>query len=969
MAPDLGKLPLAFEANAGQTDPSAHFIARAHGGVLYFTPSEVVMTLGGAQGDQTQQVVRLQFVGSNRVPSIESGQLLTGKVSYLVGSDRAKWLTARPTYAGIYYRGLYSGIDLEYTGAGGQLKGTYTVAAGADPGSIRWRYDGASAVSVDAAGNLQISLQQSALVEEAPVAWQTIGRQRVAVDVRYAVAADGSIGFALGSYDPAHPLTIDPTLTYSSYLGGTLSDEGHAIATDGNGNVYLTGIAGSLDFPLRGHFQTNQPGNDIFVTRINTNASGDPSLVYSTYLGGNGDDYGLGIAVDALGNAYVSGRTSSTNFPTLNQFQNYVGSLDAILTKLNPEGTALLYSTYYGGSSTDYAWGVAVDANQHAYITGQAVSANLGMRNAYQPTFGGVVDAFLARFNTTAAGDASLVYATYFGGSNDDYAGGRGLLDVGHGVAVDASGNAFLAGQTMSPNLPTRNAFDSTFGSGGNLDAWMARINTNASGDASLIYATYLGGTSSEAANDIATDGAGNAYITGESGNTFPTRGGVGLCNTGPFMTKINTNAAGDPSLIYSTCFGTTAFGYSSGIAVDGAGNAYIAAQTASTTFPQVGAIQGYGGGTDALVVKLNAAGNSILFSSFLGGSANDYANGIALDANNVYVIGSTRSDNFPTANAYQDMRRGDVEAFVSKIDMSGPVITPTNTSTPSRTATSSPTATRTATTQASATPTRTATRTATTQASATSTNTSTRTATTEVSATSTATRTATRTATTQASATATDTRRATYTPPPTFTPPPTNTATATNTPGGPTPVPCSINFIDVNSSDYFYQAVQYLYCRGAISGYGDNTFRPFNNTTRGQLVKIVVLAMNWPLETPAQPTFNDVPAGSTFYSFVETAVEHQMISGYSDGTFRPGANVTRGQLCKIITIAQRWPQIDPVDPHFSDVPVDHPFYVFIETAFSHGVISGYADGTFRPFNNATRGQLSKIVHQSVTQP
>jgi hypothetical protein len=181
------------------------------------------------------------------------------------------------------------------------------------------------------------------------------------------------------------------------------------------------------------------------------------------------------------------------------------------------------------------------------------------------------------------------------------------------------------------------------------------------------------------------------------------------------------------------------------------------------------------------------------------------------------------------------------------------------------------------------------------------------------------------------------------------------------------TPTPCPIHFSDVQSTDYFYEAVRYLYCIGAISGYADGTFRPYNNTTRGQLSKIIVLAEGWTLYTPPSPTFSDVPATDAFYTYIETAHSQGIISGYADNTFRPGNNVTRGQLSKIIVLAQSWAIYTPPAPTFSDVPATDSFYSFIETAFYHSIISGYADNTFRPGNSATRGQISKIVYLAIT--
>ncbi|MEO8285153.1 MAG: SBBP repeat-containing protein [Chloroflexota bacterium] len=939
----LSRQPLAFEPNAGQTDPSVRFLAHAPGGTIFFTRAGVTLSLKSTSGPAPAgevaadgPVVRIAFVGASAASLATDGPEMPFKVNYFTGNDSANWHTNVPVYGAINYSGLYKGVTLKYEGAQGQLKGTYTVAAGADPGQIRWQYTGTSAAAtipgVDAAGNLLIGGQGAStlLTEQAPVAWQQIGGNRLPVDARYIVTSDGSVSFALGAYNRAEPLIIDPTMTFSTFLGGTGQDQSSGIAVDSSGNMYITGFTNSTNFPTVGPYQpTNHGTPDAFVTKFNANGT----VAYSTYLGGASSDNAYSIAVDSAGNAYVAGYSVSADFPTQNAFQATGGG--AFLTKFNSTGSALLYSTLLGGNANEYAWGVAVDGAGNAYITGNTGSTNFPMKNAYQATYGGAIDAFLARFDTTLSGNASLIYSTYLGGSSADYAGGNSASTPGHGVAADAAGNAYITGETASANFPTVNAYDPSLNGG--TDAWAAKLNTNLVGAPSLIYSTYLGGNACcDYGRDVDIDSAGNAYLTGQTNSAdFPTLNSYHSCSatvSSPYVTKLS--AAGN-TLVYSTCFGANGSG--NDIAVDGTGRAHVVGSTNSNTFPQVNGLQTYGGGGDAFALTLNAGGNTLAFSTYLGGGASDVAIGVATDGvDKTYVTGVTNSANFPVQNAYQPACANSCtfsDAFVTVLDDQAPIITPTI----SPTATNVPISTNTPTNTRTATPTNTPTLTHTSIPGTTNTS--------------------------------TPTRRPTFTTQPTFTAGPTNTASSTPTPGGTTPTPCVPGFSDVAPTDYFYPGVSYLYCHGAISGYPDGTFRPYNNITRGQLIKIVTIAENWVILNPVQPHFNDVAPGSTFYTYIETAVARQAISGYPDGTFRPNNNVTRGQITKIVCIAQRWPLVDPVDPHFIDVGVDDTFYVFIETALSHNILSGYPDGTFRPGNNATRGQLSKIMFNAITQP
>jgi len=488
------------------------------------------------------------------------------------------------------------------------------------------------------------------------------------------------LGFEVGAYDASLPLVIDPTLVYSTYLGGSGFDYGSGIAVDSAGNAYVTGQTYSTDFPTANPFQAARVGGpDAFVAKLNAAGS---ALVYSTYLGGNGDDYGRGIAVDAAGNAYVTGETGSTNFPTANPLQasNAGGNYDAFVAKLNAAGSALVYSTYLGGSDYDYGYGIAVDAAGNAYVTGETFSTNFPTANPLQASNAGGPNAFVAKLN--AAGSA-LVYCTYLGGSGGD---------SGQGIAVDAAGNAYVTGETGS-NFPTANPFQAS--NAGGPDAFVARLNATGS---ALVYSTYLGGNGNDHGSAIAVDAAGNAYVTGETFSTnFPTANPLRASNAGGgdvFVAKLN--AAGS-ALVYCTYLGGSSWDYGTGIAVDAAGNAYVTGLTGSTNFPTANPLQAAnaGGNYDAFVAKLNAAGSALVYSTYLGGSDTDFGYGIAVDAaGNAYVTGETYSRNFPTANAFQNSNSYS-DAFIAKLSSN---LVPTLTSlSPSGAATGGPAFTLTA--------------------------------------------------------------------------------------------------------------------------------------------------------------------------------------------------------------------------------------------------------------------------------
>ena len=648
-----GNLPRFFEANQGQTDSRVKFLSRGRGDSLYLTPTEAVLVLikpsekgeeeKGAErgasdrvspGAREASTVRMKFVGARREPALAGAEPLPGRSNYLIGDDPKKWYTGVAHFARVNYEEVYPGVGLSFYGNQSQLEYDFVLAPGADPDLIRIQFEGAEEISLDDGGNLILDIGDAELIQRAPVIYQETEGERRRVKGGYRLLRNHQIGFTLGPYDEAQPLVIDPVLVYSTYLGGSAADSGFSIAVDSAGNAYVTGETYSFDFPTQNPLQSFFGGGvlDAFVGKLN--AAGT-ALVYSTYIGGNGSDFGASISVDSAGNAYVAGVTGSTDFPTQNPLQSsYGGNTDVFVSKLNATGSALTNSTYLGGGLFDQASGVAVDSAGNAYVTGYTSSTDFPTQNPLQSAYGGgLEDGFVTKLN--AAGTA--LYSTYLGGHDTDW---------GYGIAVDSAGNAYVAGITSSDNFPTQNALQSSYG--GFYDAFVTKL--NAAGTA-LVYSTYLGGSDDDDVGvDIAVDSAGNAYVTGFTSSTnFPTQNAFQTYGGGQYDAFVSKLNAAGSALVYSTYLGGTDRDIGWGIAVDSGGNAYVTGQTISSNFPTQNPLQGsHGGGADdAFVSKLQqgsptptyvALGDS--YSS--GEGAGSYVSGTNFDCHRSAIAWTT---------------------------------------------------------------------------------------------------------------------------------------------------------------------------------------------------------------------------------------------------------------------------------------------------------------------------------------
>ena len=607
-----------------------------------------------------------------QVAKVRGEGLLEAKSHYFLGNDPARWQKDVPSFERVRYDSVYPGIDLVFYGKEGELEYDFVLGPGADLRKVSLDLGGVNGLSVDGEGDLVLTTGAGPVVWRKPVAYQMEDGERRTVASRYALRGGRRVGFEVAAYDRTKPLVVDPTLSYSTYLGGGLADTGHAIAVDGSGNAYATGETASVNFP--------GTGGPVKARATSSSPSSTPAAarLYSVYLGGNGAEIAWGITLDVAGNIYLTGETSSPDFPTTaSAFQRVLntGVKDAFVPKLAPAG-ALAYSTLLGGTGMDQGDrgnSIALDAAGNMVVTGRTDSNDFPVTaGAFFTNFrGGEFDAFVAKLNPLLSGSTSLVYSTYLGGS---------LNDAGFAVALDPAGNPYVTGGTNSvADFP---ATSSAYQPSGNLtDAFFTKLNASAS---SLLYSTFLGGSGTERANGIGIDAGGMAIIAGQTNALdFPTKNAIQPLHGGgydAFVAKIDPAASGNASLVYSTYLGGSGDDLGRAMAVDSTGRVYVTGGTASPAdFPITNAVQPtHGGGTyDAFVTKLNAAGTARLYSTFLGGSGtegtlpnNQGGSGIAVSpCGDAWVTGRTPSTNFPTVNPAQAVAGGAGDAFVARIN------------------------------------------------------------------------------------------------------------------------------------------------------------------------------------------------------------------------------------------------------------------------------------------------------------
>jgi uncharacterized protein (TIGR03437 family) len=753
----LMNVPLSFEPNQGQAASTVQFLSRGSGYALFLAPGQVVLNLERRQ-PASADTLRMSLIGANATANAVGMAPQPGVANYFIGNDPKNWRSGIPTYGKVNYSQIYPGVDLVFYGNQRQLEYDFVVAPGADPSRIAWRIDGARA-RVDAEGNLVLSASNGPASFKKPVLYQLDGDTRTSVEGSFAVAGN-QVRFRLGSYDHTRALIIDPVLSYASYLAGSGTDHigwtldngpngtSQGLAVDSAGSVYVAGDTYSIDFPMTKNPYKSAPPAKVtgvppgqwpsaFVTKFSPDGS---ALVYSTYLGGNGYDYIYAIAVDSNGNAYVTGQTDSPDFPvTAGAYQTVCAPIpnntgvstatpncntsdsNVFVTKLNPTGTGLVYSTFLGGyANWAYGTAIAVDSAGRAYVAGNeddiCQSSTYTFRSCFPTTTGAVITgdktggrspqyAFVAVFDATGA---HLLYSTLFGGM--DFTCDNGCGDIWTtGIAVDAAGYFYLVGETKAGNLPTTvGAYQTSaapmYSPGSALYAdrgFVAKFNPVTSpGGVLLAYCTYLGGHTSNQGDfisGITTDSAGNAYIVGYTNSKdFPVTSGVYSTVCGPngqtcaaaHVTKLNPLGT---AILWSTYVGdgksdaSDALFFTGPIQLDGKGNVYIMGQ-AGPGFPLVNPVEppvtpGY---MEVTIAELDPAGANLLFSTRIGASGGVGTTnpaGMAVDSSgNIYLAGNIVGPGLiTTPGAFQTTASNSpccYHGFVAKIASTPPQIT-----------------------------------------------------------------------------------------------------------------------------------------------------------------------------------------------------------------------------------------------------------------------------------------------------
>lgn len=646
----VAQLPLRFESL------DRGLLARGSGYAMMLNTGSAEVSVSGSA-----TMLRMTWPGADLRVKPAGEERAAGATNYLIGNDPSLWRRNVPSFGKVRYRNLYPAIDLVFYGNQEQLEYDFVVHPGGDPRDIRLRFRGEDAVRIDAQGNLVVRMGATDLIQRAPLIYQEQDGARRQVAGQYVKVSRHEYGFDVAEYDRSSTLYIDPVLSFSSFAGGNANTYAKGVAVDSAGNAYVTGYTAATNFPTTpGVYGAScvtctSTFGDVFVTKI----SATGVHVYSTYVGsaGNTDDRGHGIAVDSAGNAYVTGETSYSGtgpaFPVVNGFTIDVGA-GAFLFKLNSTGSSLLYSTLIRSGSGAAGYGVAVEGT-NAYVAGMTVpndsfplSPTSGTFSGFLGVGGGLYQAFIMKINTSAAGLASLTWATRFGGSDRNYA---------YAVAVNTAGEAYVTGDTSSSNFPVVNAAQASFG--GSTDAFVSKF--NAAGSA-LLYSTFAGETAADSGYGIAIDASGNAFVAGDLGNDA-------------FILKLSPNGS---AFDYFALLGGGSIDSARAVAVDSGGYAHVAGFTTSADFPvTAGAIQPAQAGstTDAFVSVIDPTGTTLAYSSYLGGTATvsggDRAFGIALDAAaDVWMVGQTDSADFPVKPGAIQTTHGSglFDAFIVKI-------------------------------------------------------------------------------------------------------------------------------------------------------------------------------------------------------------------------------------------------------------------------------------------------------------
>ena len=648
-------LPFSFVENRGQASPRVRYIGSGPEFKAWFEDNGVILRHG-------KSVVRIAFQTGAAAgnPTIRADRPIGARANYLLGKDSRHWQTDLPLFGSIHYTGIWPGVELAYDAEGGRMRAEYVIAPGAAIDSILLQFDGAARILDD--GRLRVSGASGDFVEEAPVLYQTIDGEQSKVAGGFRRLANGMIGFRASEYDHTQPLVIDPSILFSGYFGGSTEDDITAVGIDGLNNVVVAGWTASTDLPAtNGARKKSGGGVDAFAASFLPNGGG---LIYCTYLGGSGDDRAFGLAIDNTRNVYLTGWTSSTNFPVAGALQAHLdGTRDAFVTKLNAAGNTLLYSTYLGGSGVDVGYAVALDQANEAVVVGDSTSLDLPVTSgAFQRRSGGSQDVFVAKLSSTGS---SLIFLTYLGGSG---------VDHGSSVVVAPQGGIVIGGNTWSTNFPTAGLLHAQQSkSGGGQDGFVAKFSVNGS---TLVFGTYLGGSGGsigapEEVNAVAVDS--QFFITAAgttSSANFPVTPGAFQTTFGGQTDGFVTRFTDFGVLVESTFLGGSSSDGINAMVLDFHGVPYVTGFTDSQDFPVQAPLQSANaGGMDAFAVKLNNTLSNIAFGTYLGGSGSDGGNAIAVDfETSIVLAGQTSSPDFPVAGTLPNSSSEIMSSFITKI-------------------------------------------------------------------------------------------------------------------------------------------------------------------------------------------------------------------------------------------------------------------------------------------------------------
>ncbi len=711
---NYGKLPLSFEANVGQTDPQVKFLAHGSGYSLFLTSGQMVLSLRASSITKpdanaepanpatrqkprptspiasTNAVIRINMVAANPAPKATGEDLQPGKVNYFIGKDPSKWQRNVPLYRQVRYENVYPGIDVVYYGNQSRVEHDFVVNPGADPSKIQLDVQGADRLSVASNGDLILHKSTDEVRLQAPVVYQPFHGLKVSVDGQYKIQNSTRVSFALGQYDKTLPLVIDPVLVYGTFLGGLADDQAVGIAVDSDGSAYVAGSTQSTNFPLASQNGPMPSGQSLFVAKLDVSGS---SLVYADYIGGTSYNQAAAMALDTSNQVFVTGYTSSGDFPVVNALQSEsAGGNEGFIAQVSADGSSLVYSTYLGGNSDDYPQSIALDPDGNIYVAGYTYSQNYPTVKAFQSSaqpnqqeqYG-----FYGFVSKLAADGSALAYSTYLGGNTvvvqNCYYGPcwPSPYNYINGIAVDGSGSAYVAGTTNTYNFPvTEGAYQiSNATTGDQQVAFIGKF--DAAGN--QVYATYLNAGENAywtGVNGISVDSQGAAYVIGQTypwGQTFPITE-THLCDpsesscTYGYIFKLDPTGAFP---VYSTFLAANVDVNPQSLTLDANGDVFVLSSSGGGD-PEflVNPIENFTNQADLFIQEIDPTGGSVLFSTWLGGYGYDQPGGIALDSTGaIYVTGYTSSTDFPvSAAALQNTLGGNADVFVSKI---GPAVQP----------------------------------------------------------------------------------------------------------------------------------------------------------------------------------------------------------------------------------------------------------------------------------------------------